>query len=114
MYHWRKMTDEERARVMELRRLRNYPRHSPPHWDLEGEHHYLISAACYEHALIIGQSKERMTQCESELLQVCGDFTREVHAWCILPNHYHVLALTERIKDLRAALGKFHGRSSFE
>ena len=114
MYQWRKMTDEERAGVMQLRRLRNFPMHSPPHWDLEGEYHYLISAACYEHAAIIGQNKERMTQCEADVLQVCADFSREVHAWCILPNHYHVLALTERIKDLRAALGKFHGRSSFE
>lgn len=114
MYDWRKMTDEERARAGELRRARGFPKHSPPHWDLEGERQYLISAACFEHAHIIGKNAERMTHCEAAILQCCREFCSATYSWCVLPNHYHVLVLTEAIKELRAALGQFHGRSSFE
>jgi putative transposase len=113
MYDWRTMTEEERSRVMALRRARRYPKHSPPHWDLKGDLHYLISAACYEHITVIGKSPERMTDCEAEVLQICREFGSETHAWCILPNHYHVLVRTERIKEFRRELGQFHGRSSF-
>lgn len=114
MYDWRKMTKEERARVMELRRLRHFPKHSPPHLDLAGDRRYLISAACYEHASIIGKSTEGMTECESEALEVCQEFSSEIYAWCILPNHYHVLVRTKDIEHLRLGLGRFHGRSSFK
>lgn len=45
---------------------------------------------------------------------VCHDFCVYLYAWCILPNHYHALVKTDRIRDLRRALGQFHGRSSFK
>jgi len=54
-----------------------------------------------------------MTQFEADLLEECNDFCLAIHAWCILPNHYHVVVKSERIKELRHALGLFHGRSSF-
>jgi putative transposase len=54
-----------------------------------------------------------MTDCEAEVLELCREFCSAIYAWCILPNHYHLLARTERIKELRLGLGRFHGRSSF-
>ena len=113
MYDWRKMTPEERARVMEVRRARKYPKHSPPHWDREDSCQYLVSAACYEHKSIIGKCPERMTECEEGVLAKCRELSSEIYAWCVLPNHYHVLLMTDRIKELRNALGQFHGSSSF-
>jgi putative transposase len=113
MYDWRKMTDEQRAQALELRRARGFPKHSPPHWDIEGKRQYLISASCYEHASFIGKTPQRLTDCEAEVLGVIREHCLEVYAWCILPNHYHVLVLTEAIKQLRSALGQFHGRASF-
>jgi len=56
MYDWRNMTEEEWAEVLEMRRERHLPWHSPPHWKQEGEHRYLISAACYEHVPLIGNN----------------------------------------------------------
>ena len=112
MYDWRQMTAEDRAHVLDVRRARQLPWHSPPHLDLEGTHQYLISAACYEHAQIIGKSPERMTECEEALLKACHEFSLTTHFWCILPNHYHVLVTTEQIEELRRGLGRFHGRSS--
>jgi len=113
MYAWREMTEEERARVLKLRRARHLPWHSPPHWEAEGEQRYLISAACYEHVPVIGKSPERMTECEAEVLKICRDFCAATYAWSILPNHYHMLIRTERISELLMELGQFHGRSSF-
>jgi putative transposase len=112
MYDWRRMTENDRAHALEVRRARQLPWHSPPHLDLEGTHQYLVSAACYEHASIIGKNSDRMTECEEALLQICREYCLATHAWCVLPNHYHVLVTTERIAELRRWLGQFHGRSS--
>jgi putative transposase len=112
MYDWRRMTAEDRAHALDLRRARQLPWHSPPHLDLKGTHQYLISAACYEHAQVIGASPDRMTECEQALMKTCHDFSLATHAWSVLPNHYHVLVTTEQIEELRRGLGKFHGRSS--
>jgi putative transposase len=113
MYDWRKMSDAERQQVLEKRRAQKLPWHSPPHLDFEGTHQYLISASCYEHAEIVGRTDSRITECENEVLKVCDDFCLSLYAWCILPNHYHALLKTDRIRELRHALGQFHGRSSF-
>ena len=87
MYDWRKMSNEQREQAKLRRRALGHPKHSPPHWDLQGDCQYLITAACYEHAHIIGQSPERMTECETEILKVFRQFCAEIYAWCVLPNH---------------------------
>ena len=107
------MTSEERTRVMEYRRLRNLPLHSPPHWAMGFSGQYLVTAACFEHASIIGQTPERLTECEEQMLSACQHHASKVYAWCVLPNHYHVLVGSRHIKSLCRALGSFHGASSF-
>lgn len=113
MYDYRQMTSEERERVMEYRRLRNLPLHSPPHWAMGFSGQYLVTAACFEHAPIIGESPERLTECEEQMLSACQQHASKIYTWCVLPNHYHVLVGSRRIKSLCRALGSFHGRSSF-
>ena len=54
-----------------------------------------------------------MSECESELLEICHKFGSELFAWCVLPNHYHLLILTDKINEFLTALGKFHGSSSY-
>lgn len=113
MYNWRKLTAVQRKEALALRRGRNLPWHSPPHLDLEGVHQYLVSAACFNHAPIIGVSSERMAAFEADLLKICDEVCLAIHGWCVLPNHYHLVVKSERIKELRRGLGLFHGRSSF-
>src|SRR5258706_230628 len=108
MYDYRRMTNEERARVIEYRRLRNLPLHSPPHWAMGFSGQYLVTASCFEHAPIIGESPERLTECEEELLAACQQHASKIYAWCVLPNHYHVLLGSRRIKTLCQELGRFH------
>jgi len=114
MYDYRKMTPEQKHEAVQYRRLRERPWHSPPHWEFAGQKQFIISATCYEHRPVIGVTPERMTECEAGVLDVCAQFAQTVYAWCVLPNHYHLLLQTERLEDLRAEIGKFHGRSSFK
>jgi putative transposase len=111
MYLWRKMTSEQREETLRLRRVERRPWHSPPHRDSEAGR-YLLTAACYEHKPHIGTSAGRMAAFECELIDLCRTFASELWAWVILPNHYHVLLHTERLRDLLAAVGKLHGRTS--
>ena len=113
MYDWRKMSDLERRSALALRRGRKLPWHSPPHFARDGTYRYLISAACYDHNHLIGRSSERLTECEAEILRICDDLCLSLYAWCILPNHYHVLVRTDQARKLLYELGQFHGRSSF-
>lgn len=106
------MSDGQREDAREYRRLRRFPKHSPPHFDSEIDCQYILTAACYEHLPILGGSMERMAECEEEMLNICGQFSSEIYAWCVLPNHYHILLKTNRMKDLRGEIGKFNGRSS--
>ncbi len=114
MYDYRKLTPEQRAEIIEYRRRRHQPIHSPPHWDLGIGDIYFISAACYEHASIIGKHPTRMSQCEESVLSACHEAATATYAWCVLPNHYHLLVQTADLKRFTKALGQFHGRSSFE
>lgn len=112
MYYWRKLTDKEKTQVLAERKGRKLPWHSPPHLEFEGSISFIITAACYEHAHIIGKNPNRMAECEKELLAICQKLEAEIFAWCVLPNHYHILVRTDNIKQLRSELGKFHGRSA--
>ncbi len=114
MYEWRKISPDERQRLLDARRQDHQPWHSPPHYDGDGERQYLISAACFEHIPLIGKDPQRLAACEQEVLDVCRSYATDIFAWCMLPNHYHILLQTGRIKELLSAVGRFHGRSSRE
>ena len=112
MYEWRAMTPKEREEILRLRQQQGRPWHSPPHLRYDGDHSYLLTAACYEHAHIIGTTPRRMVECEQGALAACQSAGAHVFAWCILPNHYHLVLRTDRVKEACRQLGLFHGRSS--
>jgi putative transposase len=112
MYNWRKLSAEERAFVLTQRKGRELPWHSPPHLDFAGAFTFIITAACYEHAHLIGKNIDRIAGFEYELLTTCKTLNAKVYAWNILPNHYHLLAQTNDIKYLRKGIGKIHGRTA--
>lgn len=112
MYEWRKLSEEERAEVLRIRKGRKLPWHSPPHIEYEGFVSCIFSAACYEHKHIIGKSYERLAECERTLIEICEDTETKLSAWCILPNHYHLLIRTEKIKEFKLQIKLFHGRTA--
>jgi putative transposase len=116
-YIWRKLDEEKRKELLAWRMARRHPWHSPPHRANFGQFNYHVSAyhvsaACFRHDAFIGYSRERMESFSGELLETLQKSGAVVQAWCVLPNHYHLLIRCEDLK-LFDDLGKFHGRTSF-
>lgn len=112
MYLWRKLTPEQRKEVMEFRLTQHRPLHSPPLAFKEGRFH--VSAACYEHHPHIGLDLERMRDFSQRLLETLRQCQTTTFAWCVLPNHYHLLLETPDLARLKSELGRLHGRTSRE
>ncbi len=110
MYVWRSLTPEQRREVLAFRIQQHRPWHSPPHLFREGQFH--LSAACYEHAPHIGFDLSRMTEFTQQLQEVFSGGQEKLLAWCVLPNHYHLLTETKDLRRLKRELGKLHGRAA--
>ena len=108
-YLWRRLTPDKRAEVLEYRQLLNRPWHRPPHYQ-QGNLFYHLTAACFEHHPHIGHSLPRMASFSESLLATLPESPA---AWCVLPNHYHVLIRCPDIKLVIRNLGQLHGRTSF-
>jgi putative transposase len=112
MYKWRQMTPEQREKALRERKQKRHPHHGPPHREGGGVLYHL-TAACYEHRPIIGHSEARLAEFETRLLEVFNDDESDVLAWCVLPNHYHLLAAIPRILEIIKKIGQLHGRTSY-
>ena len=114
-YRWRTLTQSEREKLLEERVRRGQPWHSPPHFVFsdDGSHAVHLTAACFEHSPVIGRSTERLDRFACELLESTSKAVERVISWCVLPNHYHILATTEHLPKAISALGRLHGRSAF-
>jgi putative transposase len=106
------MSNAQRREALCLRQLRGYPGHAPPRSSGGGT--FLVSAANYEHRVILGRTVDRMTAFAAALLHVLEAHAEQVHAWCVLPNHYHALVTIDALPALTQALGRLHGRSSHD
>ena len=111
-YHWRQLSLNQREELLEWRKMRGHPWHSPPHWPNFEHLRFLISAACYEHRYYIGHSLLRLNHFTGDLLAVLIAHANQTFAWCVLPNHYHALVEATDIKRLVYQLGRLHGRTS--
>jgi putative transposase len=112
-YRWRQLTDKQKAEILDWRKQRKNPWHSPPHRPDFGRLQFHLTAACYEHAPIIGATLERLDSFSKELLNTLTAADASVASWCVLPNHYHALVDTENVLKVLFELGRFHGRLAF-
>ena len=62
----------------------------------------------------MGHSHDRMLTFSAQLLACLRQSAGELYAWCVLPNHWHALVLTDDLKALTKRLGQLHGRTSYE
>lgn len=111
-YLWRRLNTSQREELLAWRKARGYPWHSPPHRPNFGHLRFLISAACYEHRCYIGHNPARMDDFARDLLGLFAAHATQTFAWCVLPNHYHVLVEAADVKHLLLEVGLFHGRTS--
>lgn len=111
-YEYRKLSPKERQEIVEYRKQRGYPLHSPPHPFRESGS-YLITAANFEHKPIMATPERRM-QFQEILLNGFQEIRAEVIGWVILPNHYHILANVESLNLVSSLLKHVHGRTSHD
>ena len=111
-YLWRQLTPKQREEVLAWRKNNRRPWHAPPHRPNYGHLHFLVSAACYEHAHYIGLTPQRMDSFSAALVDVLQKHSTRIVAWCVLPNHYHALVAAPNILNLIYELGRLHGRTS--
>ena len=112
MYRWQSLSKEAQETLLEWRKRLQRPWHSPPHFT-DGPADFHLTAACYQHAEILGTSPQRMGSFGEDLLTSLTESGAEVHAWCVLPNHYHLLLRASELPAVLQALGRLHGRTSF-
>jgi putative transposase len=111
-YLWRKLTPKQHPELMAWRKRQNLPWHRSPH--RASEHtRYHVTAACFEHRHCIGHDGERMRAFCDVLLCAFATHGALIHAWCVLPNHYHALIQTPDLLSVLTELGRMHGRLSF-
>ncbi len=114
MYRWRKWTPAQRSTILAERRQRHHPWHSPAHITSDHTSIYLITAACFEHAAIIGKNEQRLQSFSGQLCDCIQSHCKAVFAWVVLPNHYHVLCEVVSLVSLFKELARLHGRTSHE
>ena len=112
MYEWRRMNVRQREEALRVRRQCRRPWHSPPHFQADFPSYFHLSAACYEHAPLNGQTPVRMAEFENALRETLESCGVAVRAWCVLPNHWHALAKTDDLKVAIRQVGQMHGRLS--
>ena len=108
MYDYRKMTPEERQRVLQQRRECGFPLHAPPHFrGVSGT--YLITSTCYKHRPIF-ENPDDLFWLVDEMLDAFTAANLPHPAWVFLPNHYHILVETEGLSIVSEVLRLLHSR----
>jgi len=111
-YEYRKLTPQEKEKVIRIRKENGYPVHTPPH-PFREEGFYLITAACFEHMSVM-DSPNRRSEFEVRMLDIFKSSTIETSAWVILPNHYHVLVGVSAFEQISVAIKRLHNGTSYE
>lgn len=110
MYEYRKLTPQQKRELVQERLARGFPPHSPPHFQ-QDQATYLLTAACYEHAPHM-RDKSRRASLLDRLFSETISAGVQIHAWVILPNHYHILATVDHFSSISSIFRRLHGATS--
>jgi putative transposase len=112
MYEYRKLTPEQRAKLLEERLAHGYPLHRPPHL-IRDRTFYLLTGTCYEHKChMIDESRRQ--QILDLLFEAFVTQGMEILAWVVLPNHYHLLVEVTNFDCLSKLFRSVHGSRSYQ
>lgn len=104
------MSADERERVLAYRKRMGRPLHAPPHF-ADGTRTYILSAAIYEHRPLMN-TVSRRHEFEKKLLTVSAEKAgAQIFAWCVLPNHWHLLARVD-LTCFGNAIARLHNGTS--
>jgi putative transposase len=108
-YLWRQLNPKQRERWLAWRQRNRQPWHLPPHRFGVGGTEYHITAACFEHRPHIGLTADRLSEFSVELLSLANSPGCRLSAWCVLPNHYHLLLEASDCRLFLREVGRLHG-----
>jgi len=87
--------------------------HSPTH-RLESAGAYMVTSGTYRKEPLLNSHERLSLLCES-LLKLANQYDWRLQAWCVFPNHYHIVALSpEKPASLRAFLQHLHSVTAIE
>ena len=109
MYDYRHLTAAQKAEILHQRQSEAKPWHALPHL-IADDQTYIITGTCYEHAAFL-HSAARRREWEDKLLALLEKAGAQTFAWCVLPNHYHVLARLD-LPVFGRAIGRLHNGTS--
>ena len=112
MYEYRRLTPEQRKKLVWERTVQGYPPHRPPHLVRE-QTYYLLTASCYEHQHHI-KTTERREQVLDLLFEQLLLRGMVIDAWVVLTNHYHLLVHVPAFDTLKVVFQHVHGKTAFE
>jgi putative transposase len=110
MYDWRKKNYSERQETLNIRKRLKRPHHAPPHAIIRPSC-YFVTGSCYEHYPHMDQPQRR-SAFSLALHKHLAAINSSIHAWVVMPNHYHVLMDLNRVVQLRKYMGLLHGRTA--
>jgi putative transposase len=109
-YEYRQLNPDEQRTLLGERIARGFPRHRPPHLE-QGAGYYLLTAAIYEHCVLIDPDTRR-DQFQDFLLAAFDGAEIESVAWAVLRNHYHILVWLPSLRSVASIFNRLHGRTS--
>ena len=112
MYDYRSLNSNKQKELLAERKRKKHPWHSPPHL-AAGVEFRIVTGVCFEHQKLLN-SPERLAWFADQLLDTISNLTNRCDAWCVLPNHYHVLVEIADIRCFAKGLGQLHGRTAYE
>ena len=112
MYDYRKLSSEQRAKIIEQRLVNGYPPHEPPHLK-QDDTCYFLTGVCFEHAPHM-KFRERRKEVLDMIFELFTEHGMNILAWVVLLNHYHLLVNVTEFDLLRIIFQKVHGRTAFE
>ena len=100
---------EQRAQVVAQRQRDHQPWHALEHRVSEDQT-YIITGTCYQHSSLMHHEARRL-EWQEKLLDLLEDLQATTFAWCVLPNHYHLLARLDLLA-FGKSIGRLHNGTS--
>ncbi|MEX0321770.1 MAG: transposase [Puniceicoccaceae bacterium] len=92
--------------------MKKHPAHDLPHFSDGSMGIFFVTGTNYLHKKIIGKSHDRLDEFMVRMIDAIESVNFELHAFCVMPNHYHIIVDGTGVEILRTALGKVHGLTS--
>ena len=110
MYDYRRLSVEAQQNLLDERRANGAPLHNVAH-RINKNSLYLLTAANFEHQPISNTVERRDEFAHKLLSRFVALPNSELFGWCLLPNHYHLLARID-LSLFEAMIRRLHNGTS--